>query len=44
MLIISIVATPGRFLHLIVEMSLDLRSVQYAVFDEADRWIYAALY
>src|SRR5271155_5039085 len=32
-----IVATPGRFLHLIVEMNLDLRSVQYAVFDEADR-------
>jgi ATP-dependent RNA helicase DDX54/DBP10 len=36
-LITSIVATPGRFLHLIVEMNLDLRSVQYAVFDEADR-------
>jgi ATP-dependent RNA helicase DDX54/DBP10 len=34
----SIVATPGRFLHLIVEMSLDLRSVQYVVFDEADRY------
>ena len=33
----SIVATPGRFLHLVVEMNLDLRSVQYAVFDEADR-------
>lgn len=37
-LIESIVATPGRFLHLIVEMSLDLRSVQYVVFDEADRY------
>ncbi|KLO19427.1 P-loop containing nucleoside triphosphate hydrolase protein [Schizopora paradoxa] len=33
----SIVATPGRLLHLIVEMNLDLRSVQYVVFDEADR-------
>jgi ATP-dependent RNA helicase DDX54/DBP10 len=36
----SIVATPGRFLHLIVEMNLDLRSIQYAVFDEADRCRY----
>lgn len=33
----SIIATPGRLLHLIVEMNLDLKSVQYAVFDEADR-------
>ena len=32
-----IIATPGRFLHIMVEMSLDLSSVQYAVFDEADR-------
>ncbi|KAG8699938.1 ATP-dependent RNA helicase dbp10, partial [Ceratobasidium sp. 395] len=32
-----IIATPGRLLHLIVEMNLDLRSVQYIVFDEADR-------
>lgn len=32
-----IIATPGRLLHLIVEMNLDLRSVQYVVFDEADR-------
>ncbi|KAI9847776.1 MAG: ATP-dependent RNA helicase dbp10 [Thelocarpon superellum] len=32
-----IIATPGRFLHLQVEMSLDLSSVRYAVFDEADR-------
>ncbi|KAI5868468.1 ATP-dependent RNA helicase DBP10 [Durotheca rogersii] len=32
-----IIATPGRFLHLKVEMSLDLSSIQYAVFDEADR-------
>lgn len=32
-----VIATPGRFLHLKVEMSLDLSSVQYVVFDEADR-------
>lgn len=35
--ILSIIATPGRLLHLAVEMNLDLRSVQYVVFDEADR-------
>jgi ATP-dependent RNA helicase DDX54/DBP10 len=33
----SIIATPGRLLHLAVEMNLDIRSVQYVVFDEADR-------
>ncbi|XP_055845086.1 ATP-dependent RNA helicase DDX54 [Episyrphus balteatus] len=32
-----IVATPGRFLHLCVEMDLKLGSIEYAVFDEADR-------
>lgn len=32
-----IIATPGRFLHLKVEMNLSLSSIQYAVFDEADR-------
>lgn len=32
-----IVATPGRFLHLCVEMDLKLSSIEYAVFDEADR-------
>ncbi|KAL0955956.1 hypothetical protein HGRIS_002138 [Hohenbuehelia grisea] len=32
-----IIATPGRLLHLLVEMNLDLKSVQYVVFDEADR-------
>ncbi|QLG71926.1 hypothetical protein HG535_0C02780 [Zygotorulaspora mrakii] len=32
-----IVATPGRFLHLKVEMSLELKSVEYVVFDESDR-------
>ena len=32
-----IIATPGRFLHIKVEMSLDLSSMSYVVFDEADR-------
>src|ERR1700712_1814634 len=32
-----VIATPGRFLHLKDEMSLDLSSVKYVVFDEADR-------
>lgn len=32
-----IIATPGRFLHLKVEMNLSLKSIEYAVFDEADR-------
>lgn len=32
-----VIATPGRLLHLVVEMNMDLRSVQYVVFDEADR-------
>lgn len=32
-----IIATPGRFHHLKVEMKLDLSSVEYIVFDEADR-------
>ncbi|XP_055304264.1 ATP-dependent RNA helicase DDX54 [Sitodiplosis mosellana] len=32
-----IVATPGRFLHLCVEMDLKLSSIEYVVFDEADR-------
>lgn len=32
-----IIATPGRFLHLKVEMNLDLSSIEYIVFDEADR-------
>ncbi|KAI9463699.1 ATP-dependent RNA helicase DBP10 [Lactarius psammicola] len=34
---LKIIATPGRLLHLAVEMNLDLSSVQYVVFDEADR-------
>ncbi|CAJ0876916.1 7478_t:CDS:10 [Entrophospora sp. SA101] len=32
-----IIATPGRLLHLIVEMNLELGAVEYIVFDEADR-------
>ena len=32
-----VIATPGRFLHLKVEMRLDLSSIRYVVFDEADR-------
>ncbi|CAA90465.1 ATP-dependent RNA helicase Dbp10 [Schizosaccharomyces pombe] len=32
-----VVATPGRFLHLKVEMKLELSSIEYVVFDEADR-------
>ncbi len=32
-----VLATPGRFLHVKVEMQLDLSSVEYMVFDEADR-------
>lgn len=32
-----VIATPGRLMHLKVEMSLDLSSVKYVVFDEADR-------
>ena len=32
-----IVATPGRFLHICIEMDFKLSSVDYIVFDEADR-------
>ena len=32
-----IVATPGRLLHLLVEMELPLKTVEYVVFDEADQ-------
>ncbi|KAG8190766.1 hypothetical protein JTE90_024892 [Oedothorax gibbosus] len=32
-----IIATPGRFLHLVVEMDLKLSAMEYVVFDEADR-------
>lgn len=33
-----VVATPGRFMHLCVEMELKLDGVEYVVFDEADRY------
>uniref|UniRef100_UPI00358E29C2 ATP-dependent RNA helicase DDX54 n=1 Tax=Myxine glutinosa TaxID=7769 RepID=UPI00358E29C2 len=32
-----IIGTPGRLLHVMVEMNLRLNSVKYVVFDEADR-------
>lgn len=32
-----LIATPGRFLHVVMEMSLRLNSIKYVVFDEADR-------
>uniref|UniRef100_A0A0K2TUK3 RNA helicase n=1 Tax=Lepeophtheirus salmonis TaxID=72036 RepID=A0A0K2TUK3_LEPSM len=32
-----LIATPGRFVHLCVEMNLRLDAIQYVVFDEADR-------
>uniref|UniRef100_T1IYN4 RNA helicase n=1 Tax=Strigamia maritima TaxID=126957 RepID=T1IYN4_STRMM len=32
-----VIATPGRFLHVIMEMNMKLTSVEYVVFDEADR-------
>ncbi|XP_066256724.1 ATP-dependent RNA helicase DDX54 [Euwallacea similis] len=32
-----IVATPGRFLHVCIEMDLKLSSIEYVIFDEADR-------
>jgi ATP-dependent RNA helicase DDX54/DBP10 len=33
-----IVATPGRFMHICVEMELKLQTMEYVVFDEADRY------
>ncbi|XP_074656567.1 ATP-dependent RNA helicase DDX54-like [Tubulanus polymorphus] len=32
-----IIATPGRFLHVVMEMDLKMNAVEYVVFDEADR-------
>ncbi|KAI9094132.1 P-loop containing nucleoside triphosphate hydrolase protein [Phlyctochytrium arcticum] len=32
-----IIATPGRLMHLMIEMDLNLKTVEYVVFDEADR-------
>ncbi|KAJ8346887.1 hypothetical protein SKAU_G00282880 [Synaphobranchus kaupii] len=32
-----IIGTPGRLMHVVVQMNLKLQSVEYVVFDEADR-------
>lgn len=32
-----IIGTPGRLMHIVMEMNLKLNSVEYVVFDEADR-------
>lgn len=32
-----VVATPGRFLHICIEMDLKLESIEFVIFDEADR-------
>ena len=32
-----IIATPGRLMHLMVEMRMDIKTVEFVVFDEADR-------
>ncbi|XP_055338199.1 ATP-dependent RNA helicase DDX54-like [Paramacrobiotus metropolitanus] len=32
-----VIATPGRLLHVLVEMNMKLSNVEYCVFDEADR-------
>ncbi|XP_031358729.1 ATP-dependent RNA helicase DDX54-like [Photinus pyralis] len=32
-----LIATPGRFLHICIEMDLKLNNIEYVVFDEADR-------
>lgn len=36
-MIFSLIATPGRLLHIAVEMRLKLNTIRYVVFDEADR-------
>lgn len=33
----SIIGTPGRLMHVVMEMNLKLHGVEYVVFDEADR-------
>ena len=35
----SIIATPGRLLHLTIEMNLSFNAVQLVIFDEADRYV-----
>ena len=32
-----IIATPGRFMHVVMEMDLKLQHIEYVCFDEADR-------
>uniref|UniRef100_A0A0X3P8J1 RNA helicase n=2 Tax=Schistocephalus solidus TaxID=70667 RepID=A0A0X3P8J1_SCHSO len=32
-----IIATPGRLLHIVMEMNIQLKSIDYVVFDEGDR-------
>lgn len=34
---LRIIGTPGRLMHVVKEMNLKLQSVEYMVFDEADR-------
>lgn len=36
-LTVSLITTPGRLLHLLVEMDLDLRDFENVIYDEADR-------
>jgi superfamily II DNA/RNA helicase len=38
LIFLRIIATPGRFMHLCIEMDLKLHDVKYVVFDEADRY------
>ncbi|VDL96199.1 unnamed protein product [Schistocephalus solidus] len=33
----KIIATPGRLLHIVMEMNIQLKSIDYVVFDEGDR-------
>lgn len=32
-----LIGTPGRIVHVLKEVGMSLKSVEYAVFDEADR-------
>ena len=34
-----VIATPGRLMHLIIESGLEMKCVEYLVFDEADRYV-----
>jgi ATP-dependent RNA helicase DDX54/DBP10 len=34
-----IIATPGRLMHHLLEVKFSLKTVQYCVFDEADRYL-----